>query len=539
MTDGYGRVLDICADLAGVDDIQHLRMLLANSMANILGAKAVALMGLNDTQDSCVPLASWPPDLKLPAWNLLSVERDNDPVIWALGLPETVHETSTRSPLIASLKVMLGFCGEDTQLVVVPARFAANRFAEMVFFAAVAADGLRQPMVGAIAKFARFSARTNHICRRFHESRAAVDMLSRSMRNADRRETRLRQMITASLAEILVGSSREMGEFRENLVTLAASAGPVLIEGEPGTGKELSARILHSLSERRDKPFVHVRVADLIYPEHQLFGSSDGHPDEAVHSHSWNLLARAHGGTLLLDGVAGLPIALQAKLLAAYEQKTLLLPGSSQTTPADFRLIVSSATPVDALAARQGLHIRLLDRQFIKHLRLPPLSERRGDIPELVGHFLRSTARLYATEESLLSVEAMQTLGEHDYPGNVRQLQRLLLEAAWLVGPGKTIPGRHIRHLLDTSVASTEISKPGLREACDTYERDLIRRCLVSKGGNRSRVALELRIPLRTLADKLKKHGLERISYEIEVDGISRGLHGPVVVGAELPGGSG
>ncbi|MCB5205271.1 sigma 54-interacting transcriptional regulator [Neorhizobium sp. T786] len=520
MTLASSHVLDLCVELAGIDDVERLRTQIVHCMAQILGAKFVALMGLNETQEACVPLATWPIGHRLPAFNLATSERADHPIIWALNLPRLIEEAAQGEQSMAALRGILDGEQDDTRLVIVPARFASGSFADLVFFAFVAKGGAARGPTELAEKFARFSARQSHVLRQLHQSLAAADVLARSVQSADRSRDFYQQALPAALSATLVGQSPQMQDLRSLISSLAPGSGTVLIEGETGTGKQLAALELHRLSERRNGPFVRVRASELVKPDKHLFGHSD---DEAgIVVIRAGLLESAHRGTLFIDEVSDLPLSLQAKILRAHEQRSFLPAGSTQALTSDFRLIAATQRPINSLIARQRLHDRLFDRQFATRVQLLPLRERKDDIIELSQYFLQRDAQLRGRSANVLSPTAERALLGCAYPGNVRQLQTLITDAIHFTGQGQTIDEKHVRCLLEGGPDGEPGNWPGLRQACDIYERDLIRRSLLSKGGDRSRTARELRVPLRTLADKLKKYGLERYGNEIEDYGIAR-----------------
>ena len=204
----------------------------------------------------------------------------------------------------------------------------------------------------------------------------------------------------------------------------------MLIFGDSGTGKELFARAIHRASPRRDHPFIAVNCgaipAELL--ESELFGHARGAFTGAVQAHK-GLFQAADGGTLLLDEIGDMPLPLQVKLLRVLQEGEVRPVGSTQAIPVDVRVISATHRDLDAQKASGQFREDLYYRLNVVSLRLPPLSERREDIPVLAGHFLRRLAERYRKPVPTLAPDAMAMLVAAPWPGNVRQLLNLLEQA--------------------------------------------------------------------------------------------------------------
>ena len=301
--------------------------------------------------------------------------------------------------------------------------------------------------------------------------------------------------------EGLIGDSPPMQHLRGLIERVAPTPTTVLITGESGTGKELVARALHARSARADREFLPVNMAalpaDMV--EGQLFGHERGAFTGADRRRD-GLLRAAHGGTVFLDEIAEMPVALQAKLLRAIEASEVLPVGADRPVSVDVRLVAATNQDL-AVAVRDGRFRQdLLFRLDVIRIALPPLRDRREDIPGLVEHFLARHARAQGKRPPTLSNEAMRGLLAYDWPGNVRELSNVLERA--------TILCRDLRVTaedLPPELTSSEALPVALRAAVDGFERRHIAWVLRSTGGNRERAAELLQVDQATLYRRLAR----------------------------------
>jgi PAS domain S-box-containing protein len=304
----------------------------------------------------------------------------------------------------------------------------------------------------------------------------------------------------------IVSRSPVIENLLATLPMIAASDSTVLIEGESGTGKELVARAIHDLSPRSEGPFVALNCAavpeSLI--ESELFGHRAGAFTGATRDAPGRLRA-ADGGTLFLDEIGEMSPALQAKLLRVLEQRSFEPVGATRPVSVNVRFV--AATHHDL--ARETAHGTFRDDLFFRlnviHLTLPPLRDRREDIPLLVDHFLAHLTATRGKDVTALSAEASAALLGHDYPGNVRELHNAV-EHAFVVCDGGVI---ELHHLPEPLRHAPPLGCLGLEDRLAHLEAQLIREALERHGFNRTAAARELGIHRATLFKKIRRLGLQ------------------------------
>jgi two-component system nitrogen regulation response regulator NtrX len=312
--------------------------------------------------------------------------------------------------------------------------------------------------------------------------------------------------------EALLGDSAPMQALRRSIQLIADASAPVLITGERGTGKELVARAVHEGSRRRRAPLEKLNCAavpkELV--ESELFGHESGAFTGATRQRKGKF-ERAHGGTLFLDEVADMPLDMQAKLLRVLQEGELERVGGSELLKVDVRVV--AATNKDLSAAMKAGELRrdLYDRLNVLPLSLPPLRERKQDIPLLATRFLGLSSKANDRPDKRLGAGALELLTGYDYPGNVREL-RNLIDRLVIMTPGQEISEREARLLLPGSSGGGEGASfvPGksLREMMDDAERGLIRKALDHHQGNVSATADALGLERSHLYKKMRALGL-------------------------------
>ncbi len=300
----------------------------------------------------------------------------------------------------------------------------------------------------------------------------------------------------AQLESSLLGMSRALQNLRRQVLDLAALPVNVLIRGETGSGKELVARCLHDFGPRAKKPFVALNCAAIPEQlfEAELFGHESG-AFTGAQGKRIGKLEYAHGGTLFLDEIESMPLAQQVKLLRVLQEQKLERLGSNQSIPVDLRII--AATKPDLLEEARAGRFRedLAYRLNVAQLRLPPLRERREDIPLLYEHFAQSAAERLGRHVEPLSGAQLGRLLSHDWPGNVRELANVAERQ--VLGLGEPEP--------DT--VETGQSLAAQQEA---FEAQCLKPALTRHKGDIKAVLAELQLPRRTFNEKMQRHGLTR-----------------------------
>ncbi|OGK84263.1 MAG: hypothetical protein A2X51_07570 [Candidatus Rokubacteria bacterium GWC2_70_24] len=302
----------------------------------------------------------------------------------------------------------------------------------------------------------------------------------------------------------LVGVSDAMQRLRDLIDRVAGSDSPVLIEGESGTGKELVAGAIHHRSPRSRAPFIPVNCgaipADLM--ESEFFGHARGAFSGAV-ADALGLIRSAHGGTIFLDEIAELPAALQVKLLRVLQDTEVRPVGSVKTFKVDVRVIAATNQNVEQAVRAGTFRQDLFYRLNVVSILVPPLRERRADIPPLVTHFLRQLNQKLGRRVSGVGPDAMAALMGYDFPGNVRELENLL-HRAYALGAREEIT------LEDLPVLQSRPEALALAGGLPTLaaaERELILRVLRHHGGDKDQAARALGISRRTLYRRIEEYG--------------------------------
>jgi DNA-binding NtrC family response regulator len=301
----------------------------------------------------------------------------------------------------------------------------------------------------------------------------------------------------------MIAESPAMRPVLELLARVAPSDANVLVTGEHGTGKELVARILHSSSGRAHRALVTVNVGGLAEGvfESELFGHVKGAFTGAAADRAGRF-ELADGGTLFLDEIANVPLAQQAKLLRVLQTGEFERVGSSRTRSVSVRLVSATNAELHTEAAEGRFREDLLFRINTVEVHLPPLRERREDIPALAAHFLHAHARRYRKQVETLDAEALRALLAHPWPGNVRELDHVI-ERAILMARGTSLEAGD----LGLRVAAT--GAPSLEQmTLDEVERVLIQKALARHGGNVSDAAKTLGLSRSALYRRLERHGL-------------------------------
>ena len=322
--------------------------------------------------------------------------------------------------------------------------------------------------------------------------------------------TKLRRELTERYdIRNIVGSSRPMQAVYEQVAQVAPASTTVLVRGESGTGKELVAHAVHYSSPRAKKPFVKVSCAALpeSLVESELFGYEPGAFTDA-RTQKKGRFELAQGGTIFLDEIGELTASTQVKLLRVLQEREIERLGGVQPIKVDVRVITASNKDLEAAVKDGTFREDLYYRLNVFAIFLPPLRERRTDIPLLADHFVEKHAAAHGKDMRRIATSAIDMLMSYHWPGNVRELENCV-ERAVLVCEGGAIHAHHLPPTLQTAEVSGTLARQSLKEALDAYEKDLVLDALKSARGNRAKAARLLHTTERILGYAVKKHGID------------------------------
>ena len=310
----------------------------------------------------------------------------------------------------------------------------------------------------------------------------------------------------------LTGNSSAINSVRATLKRVAGTGSRVLISGPAGVGKEVAARMLHSWSGRAEAPFIILAAARMTPDrvEEELFGIEDGNGMVRP-----GLLEQAHGGTLYLDEIADMPVTTQGKILRVLTDQSFTRVGGQRLVKVDVRVISSTARQLSAEIEQKRFREDLFYRLNVVPVSIPPLSDRRDDIPSLVEHYLARYAAERRVRSPDMATDAMAALQAYEWPGNVRQL-RNVIERTMILAPGDRIgridldmlPPEIIGRSSQDGVSQTAIMGAPLREARESFEREYLKVQIKRFSGNISRTATFIGMERSALHRKLKLLGI-------------------------------
>jgi len=329
---------------------------------------------------------------------------------------------------------------------------------------------------------------------------------------------------SASSAGAGTGTAKSDAAWRSEIVTrspamedllmrterIAQGDASVLIQGESGTGKELLARALHRASRRADRPFVAINCGAIpeALLESELFGHKKGAFTGATADHP-GLFVEAHSGTLLLDEIGDMPLALQVKLLRVLEAREIRAVGSTKTVPIDVRVISASHRDLNQAKASGAFREDLFYRLNVVTLKLPALRERREDIPLLLSHFLKELSKRYAKNVNALSHDALEMMSAAAWPGNIRQLYNVVEQVVALTS-GEIVSTKVVEQAMQMEMQGLE----SFEEARRRFEYDYLTRLLKLTQGNVTQAAKLAKRNRTEFYKLLQRHSIEAAHFK-------------------------
>jgi DNA-binding NtrC family response regulator len=311
----------------------------------------------------------------------------------------------------------------------------------------------------------------------------------------------------------IIGKSGKMQEATELVRKVASSDTSVLLLGESGTGKELFAQAIHYLSPRKSGPFVPINCAAIPREllENELFGSEKGAYTSST-ARKMGKFEIAEGGTIFLDEISDMDVSLQAKLLRVLQERKFERLGGTKTINVNVRVIAATNVDLKEAIKKRKFREDLYYRLSVFPITIPPLRDRREDIPSLAEYFIEKFCKEMNKKQKKLSAEALSLLDKYHWPGNVRELENTI-ERAIILCESKTITPEHLAIRLATPAEIRLREGAGLKEvaahAQAEAEKSLIMRVLSQTRGNKKKTAEILKIDYTTLFEKLRKYGLQ------------------------------
>ncbi len=317
----------------------------------------------------------------------------------------------------------------------------------------------------------------------------------------ENRDLRARLKVQES-GQVILANSAPMRKVLDMLLQVAPSHATVLLQGESGTGKELAARAIHENSPQRERPFVSINCGALPESlfESEMFGHEAGAFTGAAHQKK-GVFEQANGGTLFLDEITEIPEKNQVDLLRAIQEGEIRRVGSDHPIKVDVRIVAATNKDAKGLVAEGKFREDLYYRLSVIPILIPPLRERREDIPPLADSFLKEFALAYGKKPKTLTPSAIEALNGYFWPGNIRQL-RNLAERLVITCPGETIAARDLPAEVRSAPRPSTLN---LEENVQRVEREVISRALEEVDGHRGKAADLLGISVRTLQYKLRE----------------------------------
>lgn len=515
-------IIASCSEEILIDELKSLRNHMVHTMYDFFNAINAIIIGRDETFENYVELASWPQKNSFKVINIEDCEVKNDPLSW-LFKQKNIHVLNKNNYRIMELIKQKFFPNSpDTGFMIIPGRHNLTSYPDLFFIITADVNLLTENRLLVAQKYANYCSSLNLMkassdqekFRKVHLQKA-VDTLSN--------EVKKQSIIKRKYLSLkIIGNSKNIVKVREDILKLAPMRLSVLIQGDTGTGKELVAKQLHYYSENRNGPFMAVNVASLNRNliESELFGHVKG-AFTGANKDKEGYFKRAENGTLFLDEIGDLPFELQAKLLRVLEEKKFVPVGATIETPFNARIVSATHKDLPKMILTDEFRKDLYYRLAESRISIDPLWRRIIDIEALAISFVEEYNKNLGTHFNL-DANSIQLLTELEYDGNVRQLRSLITHVCRVseqIGSINTNTIRSVYH--DNSVVNkikinpvTTAFTQGFRTACNSFEKQILLDAIKMNNGSRVRAAEQLRLPIRTLYNKLKKFGFEGIEDE-------------------------
>ncbi len=482
--DESGQVIAAVAVFRDISEVINL----AEEVTSLRETRTLLESIINSTQDAISVVDEQGLGIMInPAYTRLTGLTERD----VIGKPATVDIAEGESMHLQVLRT-----GQPVKSV--PMKVGPNRREVLVDAAPIVVDGKIKGSVAVI-----------------HD----VSEIHRLSEELDRARRLIRLLEAKYTFEDIIGVSAEIRYAIEQARKAAQIPATVILRGESGTGKELFAHAIHQSSGRRKGQFIRVSCAAIPESllEAELFGYVEGAFTGAKRGGRRGYFEEANGGTLFLDEVGEINLSVQAKLLRVLQEKEIVRIGDAQAVPVDVRLITATNANLEDLVKRGRFREDLYYRLNVVPIYIPPLRQRKGDLPYLVDHLLRKYNQEYGRNVTTVSAGAMKILIDYEWPGNVRELENVISRAIINLRLGETIVEESHLPPLGHGPAKTRmgIASRGLPQQGETlavmrerWEREVLAAALAQVGGNRTKAAKILGVSLRNLYNKLDKYGL-------------------------------
>ncbi|SHM03269.1 PAS domain S-box-containing protein [Caldanaerovirga acetigignens] len=480
--DSSGRIIGAVAVFRDITEVKHL----AEEVTNLRELHGLLEAIINSTQDAISVVDAQGKGILVNKAYTRIVGLTKEDVI---GKPATVDIAEGESVHYQVLKTGKPIKG-------VPMKVGPNKREVIVHAAPIIVEGRLKGSVAVIHDVSEIKKLTEEL-----------EYVKRRMRHLEAKYT----------FDDILGESRAIKEAIEAAKNAAKTNATVLLRGESGTGKELFAHAIHNSSERRHNQFIRVNCSALTDSllGSELFGYADGAFTGAKRGGRKGLFEEANGGTIFLDEIGEIGLNHQAMLLRVLNEKEIIRVGESKPIPVDVRVIAATNINLEKAVEEGRFRKDLYYRLNVVPIYIPPLRERKTDIPILAEHFIRKYNQEYGRAVEAIDKEALNVLMECDWPGNIRELENVISRAIINMEFGESvIEKRHLprfyfqqKRNYSSASGSGGFSKP-LKEIIEEAEKEAIKEALEKTGGNRNEAARILGISVRNLFYKLKKYDL-------------------------------